>query len=139
MKIFKDKEGKKLTYKEFTERWKKGVEGITPLQKIKTQVGGTKIMLIGLIAGLVISIIGWKNLWWVAIILVGALFNTGVQFLGLIQQRKLLENLKNQFMEDKDMDDFKEAIDNIPKEEGKSETIVNVIKKVEEGGKKGGK
>jgi len=94
---FKDKEGNKLTFKEFMDRWKKGIEGITPLQKLKTQINGTKIMLIGLLAGLVVSIIGFKKLWWVGIILIGALFNTVVQYLSLMQQRRLLQNLEDQF------------------------------------------
>jgi len=110
MKIWKDKEGNKLTFKEFMKRWGKGIEGITPLQKLKTQVTGTKIMLVGLIAGLVVSIIGWKKLWWVGIILIGALFNTGVQYLGLVQQKKLLEGIEKQFKEGEEMEDFKEAV-----------------------------
>lgn len=97
MKIFKDKEGNKLTFKEFTDKWKTGIKEITPIQKIKTQILGTRIILIGLLAGLVMSIIGWKNLWWVGIILIGALFNTAVQYLGLKQQKKLLDNLEKQF------------------------------------------
>ena len=97
MKIWKDKKGNKLTTKEFMNRWKKGISGITPLQKLKTQMNGTKIMLIGLLAGLVVSIIGFKKMWWVAIILVGALFNIVVQYLGLYQQKRLLENLEEQF------------------------------------------
>ncbi len=99
MKIWKDNKGNKLTGKEFLSRFKKGVEGITALQKIKTQVNGTKIMLLGLVLGLFVSIYGWKNLWWVGIILIGALFNTGVQYLGLAQQKKMLEDLEKQFEE----------------------------------------
>ena len=108
IKIFKDKDGNKLSFKEFMIRWKSGIETINPLQKIKVQIGGTRIMLIGLFLGLCVSIYGWKNLWWVGIILIGALLNTGVQYLGLIQQRKLLDNIEKQFNEleedDKDIE-----------------------------------
>ncbi len=97
MIIFKDKVGNKLTFKEFISRWQKGIEGITPIQKLKTQLTGTKIMLLGLFLGLCVSIYGWKNLWWVGIILIGALLNTGVQYLGLKQQKRLLDNLEKQF------------------------------------------
>ena len=90
----KDKEGNKLTTKEFFSRWKKGIEGITPIQKLKTQVTGTRITLVGLILGLGVSIYGWKKLWWVAIVLTGAILNTGVQYLGQKQQLKLLKNLE---------------------------------------------
>jgi len=99
MKIWKDNKGNKLTYKEFISKWKNGIEGITPLQKLSTQLNGTKIMLLGLVLGLFVSIYGWKNLWWVGIILIGALFNTGVQYLGLAQQKKLLKDLEEQFKE----------------------------------------
>ena len=95
--MWKDKEGNKLKFKEFMNRWKNGIEGITPLQKIKSQVTGTRIMLIGLFLGLIVSIFGIKKLWWIMIILIGAIINTGVQYLGLIQQKRLLDNLEEQF------------------------------------------
>ena len=99
----KDKEGNKLTFKEYMTRWKKGIENITPIQKIKTQVSGTRISLIGLVCGLVISIYNWKNLWWVAIVLTGAILNTGVQYLGLKQQLTKMDNFEQ--LEEVDLDD----------------------------------
>ncbi len=99
IKIFKDKNGNKLTFKEFIERWKVGIENITPLQSIKTQLGGTKITLLGMFLGLCVAIYGWRNLWWVGIILIGAILNTGVQFLGLRQNKKQLVTLEKQFAE----------------------------------------
>ena len=97
--FWRDKKGKKISLKEFKNRFKKGVEGITPLQTLKTQILGTRIMLLGLFLGLLVSLYGWKNLWWVAIILVGALINTGIQYLGLVQQKKRLEDIEKQFEE----------------------------------------
>ncbi len=97
--FWKDKEGKKISLKEFKDRFKQGVAGITPLQTLKTQILGTRIMLLGLFLGLLVSLYGWKNLWWVAIILVGALINTGVQYLGLVQQKKRLEDIEKLFEE----------------------------------------
>ena len=97
--FWKDKEGKKISLKEFKDRFKQGVEGITPLQTLKTQILGTRIILLGLFLGLIVSIYGWKNLWWVAIILIGALINTGIQYLGLVQQKKRLEYIEKQFEE----------------------------------------
>lgn len=95
MKMWKDKEGNKLTYQEFISRWKKGIEGITPIQKIKTQILGTRITLIGLFLGLFVTIIGIGKLWWVMIILIGAIITTGVQYLGFIQQRNILKNIED--------------------------------------------
>ncbi len=99
MKIFKDKEGNKLTFKEFMTRWKGGIENVTPLQKTKIQLTGTKITLLGLFLGLCVSIYGWKNLWWVGIILIGALINTGVQYLATKQQKKLYQTIEDNFKE----------------------------------------
>lgn len=99
MKVWKDKEGNKLTTKEFITRWKDGIEGITPLQKVKTQLVGMKITLLGLFLGLIVTFFALKHLWWVGIILVGALINTGVQYLAIVQQRKLLESLEDKFKE----------------------------------------
>jgi len=96
MYIWKDKEGKKLTAREFLARFKEGILGITPQQSNKTQIFGTRLILLGLFLGLFISIYAWRNLWWVAIILIGALINTGVQYLGLRQQNKLFKNIEDQ-------------------------------------------
>lgn len=92
MTFWKDKEGNKLTWKEFFSRWKQGIEGITPLQKLKTQLTATKIQLLGIILGIIATSIGYKYLWWVTIILIGALINTGVQYLGLKEQIKRIKN-----------------------------------------------
>jgi hypothetical protein len=112
MKFWKDKEGNELTFKEFTKRWKDGVDGITPTQKIKTQITATRISLLGIFLGLIVTTIAYENLWWVAIILFGALINTGVQYLGLTQQRDSLleheENCEEMSLDDLMMDDVEE-------------------------------
>jgi len=95
--FWKDKQGNKLTFQEFMQRWKQGLEGVTPLQQVRMQLWSTYIMLIGIVCGFVISIIAWKNIWWLAIILGGALFNTGISALGLWQKKKLLEGMENAF------------------------------------------
>lgn len=104
MKFWKDKEGNELTFKEFTKRWKDGIEGITPLQKLKTQIVATRIQLLGIFLGLIVTSMAYEKLWWIAIILLGALINTGVQYLGLIQQRDSLlkheENCKEVSLDD---------------------------------------
>jgi len=87
----KDKQGNEITFKEFMGRWKNGIEGITPIQKLKTQIFGTRLTLIGLVLGLIVSIYAWRNLWWVGIVLIGATINTGIQYLSLRQQKKIIE------------------------------------------------
>ncbi len=51
------------------------------------------------------TIIGWRYLWWVGIILLGALINTGVQYLGLTQQRNTLVKHEEQ-CEEMTLDDL---------------------------------
>jgi len=91
----KTKAGEKITWSEFFKRWGKGIEGITPTQKLKTQLMGGRITLIGLFLGLLVSIYGWEKLWWVGIVLTGAILTTGVQYLGFKQQYIQLKNLEN--------------------------------------------
>jgi len=92
--FWKDRKGNELTFKEFMSRWKYGFNNITSIQKLRTQLSGTRISLIGLFLGLVVSIYAWERMWWVAIVLTGAILNTGVQYLGLRQQYKQLKNLE---------------------------------------------
>jgi hypothetical protein len=92
-----DKQGNQISWKEFMSSWKKGIEGLTPYQKIKSQIWGTRISLLGIVLGIIASIIAFKNLWWVLVILIGALIVTGTQYLSLVQQRKLFEDIEKQF------------------------------------------
>jgi protein-S-isoprenylcysteine O-methyltransferase Ste14 len=85
-----DRFGNKLTWKEFFSRWKKGIEGVTALQQTKMQFLSTIIILIGIICGIVITLFALETVWWLTIILVGALFNTLTQLLGLWQKKQLL-------------------------------------------------
>lgn len=87
MAFWKDKEGNELTYKEFMERWKTGMKGITQYQQTKMQLNSTYIMLIGIACGFVITLFNLKNLWWLSIILGAAFFNTGISALGLWQKK----------------------------------------------------
>ena len=101
----RDKLGNKLSWKEYFARWKAGIDGITPLQKTKTQITATRIQLLGIFLGLIMTIVGWRYLWWVGIILLGALINTAVQYLGLTQQRNTLVKHEEQ-CEEMSLDDL---------------------------------
>jgi|TARA_Y100000310_G_scaffold159030_1_gene158454 hypothetical protein len=89
----KDKAGNKLTFKEWMQRWSRGIEGITPLQQVNIQLKGTIIIILGLLCGIVISILGFSNLWWLMIILIGGLFNAVVQWVGQWQKKQILKRL----------------------------------------------
>ena len=94
MTFWRDRDGKELTFQEFMSRWKEGIEGITPLQQTNTQLWGSTIMIIGILAGIIVSIVAFNNLWWVMIILIGALINSLIQFLGVLQKRIALKRIE---------------------------------------------
>ncbi len=89
----KDKEGNQLTFKEYMARWKTGCETLTPEQSNRIQFRGTLITMLGIICGIIISILGYQTLWWLSLILLGALFNTWVALVGQNAQRKFLKKL----------------------------------------------
>ena len=84
----KDKLGNQLTWKEWFKKWGEGIEGTTPEQKVRIQIGATRITMLGFFLGLVMAVVGYKTLWWLGIILLGGLINTCVTYISLMQQRK---------------------------------------------------
>ena len=94
VKIWTDKSGKRIDAKEFLERWKAGMQGITPLQQFKSMQWGYLLMIVGSITGIVISCI--TRLWWLVLILLGNLVINGLAFLGNWQKIKQLSMLEAQ-------------------------------------------
>jgi hypothetical protein len=68
------------------ERWKKGIEGITPLQQTKTSLMGVHIVLAGIFWGIVVIAIA--QIWWLFVILIGSLIVTITQWIGTYQKYK---------------------------------------------------
>ena len=99
MKIWKDKEGKKLEPKEFFKRWKEGIEGITPLQQSKSIYMNHWIMIIGLLCGLYICLINLTNLWWLAIILAAGFINALIIQIGNYQKYILLKRMEVKYVQ----------------------------------------
>ena len=89
----KDKDGNKLTWKEFFARWKKGIEGITPLQQAKVIYQNSFIMLLGILLGIIFSLFRFKDLWWLTLILTSAFVNTLVVQIGNFQKYQLLKRM----------------------------------------------
>ena len=81
-------------WKGFMDKWKKGIEQVTPLQQTNAQITFTKITLVGIFCGFVAGIIAWRNLWWLCIILGAAFGNTYMGLLALKQKKKLLEQFE---------------------------------------------
>jgi len=90
----KDKEGNKLTWKEFMARWKSGILAVTPYQMAYNTFRSTWIIIIGIILGMFVSLDNLKTLWWLLVILVGALFNTIIVQIGNYQKLNLLGRFK---------------------------------------------
>ncbi len=86
--------GETITGKEYLSRWKQGIQKVDIKYQTKIQIKSTMIIVVGILCGLVISAINFKTLWWLFIILLGALGNTVVQLIGLIQKKNLLDSLE---------------------------------------------
>jgi hypothetical protein len=88
--------GEKLTFKEFIERWKLGIEksalSSTPKEKNDAMIRFTWLMIIGLFIGMIVSAIKWRTYWWITIILLAGLGNTSVQLISLYQKKKSFEH-----------------------------------------------
>lgn len=99
--LMKDKKGKKVNTKEFFRRWKKGIEGITPLQQTKTSLLGNWIVLSGIISGMVINaLVRMENQWWwIEIILGGSLILVVIQMISTIQKYWRLKEVDKQMKE----------------------------------------
>ena len=57
-------------------------------------------MLIGILCGFVICLFAIESLWWLAIILGAAFFNTGVSAIGLWQRKDALSKFEKIFKEE---------------------------------------
>lgn len=96
MAFWTDRNGNKLTFSEFKERWKQGIAKVSQLQQVNASIKFTWLTLAGLLCGIVVSSWQFNTLWWLTIILVAAFGNTGVGMLGLWQKRQMLENIEKQ-------------------------------------------
>lgn len=94
VKVWKDANGRWIDAKEFKERFSKGVQQVTPLQQVNSQVLFSWITIIGIVCGMVVCIINAKTLWWLGIILVAALGNSAVGLIGLYQRKIQLDNIQ---------------------------------------------
>lgn len=95
----KTKSGEQIDWKEFGKRWKQGIVAISPFQQARMTYFNTFIILFGVLAGLVVTLFNLENLWWLSVILVGALGNTVIIQIGNYQKYKLLKMLSHKYKE----------------------------------------
>lgn len=95
MKVWVDRKGKAVEGKEFMERWKQGIQMVSPLQTIKVSLFGYIIVFLGIIWGMVLT--AWTKQWWLLTILSGSFIITGSQVSGVIQKLVMLMNIERGF------------------------------------------
>ena len=88
--------GEKITWGEAGKRFKQGVNNMTPVQKLKTEIRGTFISLLGFTFSFIAVI--WKGAdigllsYGLMLIFLGSIINTGLKFLGSRQQLRFFKN-----------------------------------------------
>ena len=85
--------GIKVTWKEFYQRWKKGMEEVTPLQQTQVNQIGFITVFIGIIWGIILSI--RLEQYWLSIILSGSMIISGTSFLANWQKKTILKRIDN--------------------------------------------
>ena len=110
----KDKLGEQISFKEYFSRWKLGIEGITPIQKLTNEARGTLISLIGFITCFVALIIFREKLivsWFaygLILVFLGSTITTGLKYISLRQQLKIFKNIEKQInMSEEEIDSIK--------------------------------
>jgi len=89
--FWKDKQGNKLSFKEFIKRWKEGVETTSPLQQTKITLWSYPLVLGGITTGLVIMSL--RGEWWLVLILSGSLPMTLMGLLSTYQKYKVYKKI----------------------------------------------
>lgn len=84
--------GEKVTWKEAYKRFKKGAEEVTPLQQTQVNQIGYITIFIGVIWGIIYSII--LKQWWLSIILTGSLVISSTSFLANWQKKTILKRIE---------------------------------------------
>ena len=78
----------------FIQRWKKGIEMITPIQQMQAQQKGNWVMLVGFIAGIIAMLWKIKEFWWIEIILGAGMFNHILAMIGIWQKLKMISKFE---------------------------------------------
>ena len=75
-------------------RWKAGIEKVTPLERLQATQKGNWVMLVGYLCGLIVMFLNVMQWWWGIIILAGALCNQAVMMIGVSQQIKAFRKVE---------------------------------------------
>lgn len=80
--------------KEFINRWKAGIEMVTPLQRSKVDLVSYSIVIVGIILGIIVNI--RTKVWWLVIVLSGSLLLLAMTYLGAIQRFRILTKFEQE-------------------------------------------
>ncbi len=89
--FWKDKQGKKLSFKQFKNRFKEGVINTTPLQQTRVTLFSFLPIFAGVLWGIVVTFL--IKSYWLTLILSGSLPITSIQFLSNVQKYKALKKV----------------------------------------------
>lgn len=89
---WKDRDGKEVSGKEFMQRWKSGIQNVTPLQQAQIALFGYAITLSGILWGIIFTF--HLKTWWLFVILLGSFVVAGLQAFGGLQKYLALKNVE---------------------------------------------
>lgn len=110
MTFWKTKTGEELNFKQFIERWKQGINEVTPMQRLESSIFFQQIMTLGFFLGLCLALYKYETMWWLAIILFGGLGMNIIQYKGLKQQLNVFKKIEEQFKNEEGMDKIIEEV-----------------------------
>lgn len=84
---------KQLGPKEFFNRWKQGINKVTPLDQTFISIYGYIFVLVGILIGCYSTIV--TKTWWLLVILVGSFVLTAMGFIGTLQKYFALADMNN--------------------------------------------
>jgi len=84
MKVWTDRDGKRIDSTEFLKRFKEGVVKTSPLQQLRLQMWSSTPIFAGVLWGLVITFMA--KTYWLTLILIGVLPIQSITFLGMYQK-----------------------------------------------------
>ena len=90
------KTGEVISWNEFFKRWKSGINEVSMLAQTKITFFSNYLILIGILGGLVYSILQYKTLWWLSFIMLGSLIVNILNQYGTYQKYKLVKNISDQ-------------------------------------------
>lgn len=112
------RDGTKITWKQFFQEWRKGIESLSPIQRLQNDKRSTFTMMIGYLIGLIALIIKFdlipNKALNVALIIIflGAFWSNLIKWIALRQQVKLFKNMDLKSIDlNKILDNLGEKVD----------------------------